>query len=63
MKALTNLGHEISTKAGKGVHYKLMMGAHSITIPQHLESIDTRQKFEKRFIALGGNIEALLERL
>ena len=63
VKALIALGYEVSTKAGKGVHYKLKMHGHSLTIPQHLESTDTRQKFEKRFIALGGSIDALIERL
>lgn len=63
VKALVSLGYEISTKAGKGVHYKLKIRGHSLTIPKHLESTDTRQKFEKRFAELGGNVDALIEKL
>ena len=63
VKALMSLGYEVSTKSGKGVHYKLKMNGGSLTVPQHLESTDTRQKFEKRFIALGGNVDALMEKL
>ena len=63
VKALASLGYEVSTKAGKGVHYKLKMQGHSLTIPKHLESTDTRKKFENRFVALGGDLDALLQKL
>ena len=63
VKALMSLGYEVSTKSGKGVHYKLKMSGNSLTVPQHLESTDTRQKFEKRFAALGGDLDTLIEKL
>ena len=63
VKALKNLGYEISTKFGKGVHYKCKMGSHSLTVPKHLENIDTRQKFEKRFVEWGGDLDALIAML
>ena len=63
VKALARLGYEISTKSGKGVHYKLKMGSHSLTIPKHLESIDTRHKFENWFIKYGGDLDALIAEL
>jgi len=63
VKALKRLGYDISTRAGKGVHYKLKMGSNSLTIPQHFESTDTRQKFEKRFVEWGGDLDALIAEL
>lgn len=63
VKGLVSLGYEVSVKSGKGGHYKLKMTGGSITIPQHLESTDTRHKFEKRFKEFGGDVNALIEKL
>ena len=63
VRALTSLGYEVSKKYGKGGHYKLKMNGNSITIPKHLENINTRSLFEKSFTKFGGDIDALIEKI
>ena len=65
VKALLRIGFAIDKSRGNGSHYKMysLDGKRSITIPKHLESMDTRKSIEE-FVANDiGDIQKLLDEI
>jgi len=65
IKALIRIGFGIDKSSGNGSHYKMysLDRKRSITIPKHLESMDTRKSIEEFVVKDIGDIGKLLDEI